>query len=118
MGARKCPAARHVLDHRPVGLPPTLGDLGREQVVRDVSAQRQAEDDLRFHKRLLDAAGDAVIATRPDGTVIYWSRSAVALYGWEADDVLGRNIVDVAPIEASREESARGRRPATPSTTC
>lgn len=77
--------------------------VGAVVAMRDVSAQRAVEADLRFHRRLLDAVGEAVIATRPDGTILYWSRSAESLYGWPAEEVLGRNIVDVSPSEASRE---------------
>jgi PAS domain S-box-containing protein len=69
---------------------------------RDVTRQRRDEEDLRFHKRLLDAVGEAVVATRPDGTITYWSRSAEAIYGWSAAEALGRNVVDVTPAETSR----------------
>ena len=42
--------------------------------------------------RVLDAIGLAVIATRLDGTICYWSPFAETLYGWSASEVLGRNI--------------------------
>jgi PAS domain S-box-containing protein len=44
---------------------------------------------------VLDALGRAVIATDPEGTVVYWNRGAEVLYGWAADDVLGRNLAGV-----------------------
>ena len=34
-----------------------------------------------FHARLLDAVGQAVIATDPQGKVVYWNRAAQRLYG-------------------------------------
>jgi PAS domain S-box-containing protein len=44
---------------------------------------------------VLDAVSRAVIATDIDGTIVYWNRGAERLYGWTADEVLGRGIVDV-----------------------
>ena len=80
------------------------GVIGAVASIRDVTTQRRLEEDLRFHKRLLDAVGDAVIATRPDGTVLYWNRSAQALYGWSAEEVVGRNVLRIAIPEGARTE--------------
>jgi PAS domain S-box-containing protein len=49
--------------------------------------------------RLLDQVPAAVVATDLSGTVLYWNRHAEALYGWSAEEALGRNIVDlVVPV--------------------
>lgn len=77
--------------------------LGAVISFRDITEERRAADEARFHKTLLDAVGDAVMATRPDGTITYWNRAAERLYGWRAHEVLGRNVVDVTPTLASRE---------------
>ena len=42
--------------------------------------------------RLLDAVGHAVIATDLAGAVQYWNHAAERLYGWTADEVMGRDI--------------------------
>lgn len=55
---------------------------------------------------LLNALGEAVIATDLDGYVIYWNRAAESLYGWTADEVIGRNILDVTPSAESRAAAA------------
>lgn len=52
--------------------------------------------------RSLDGGVEAVIATDRYGTILYWSRSAEKLYGWPADEVLGRGILQVTPSEGSR----------------
>lgn len=44
---------------------------------------------------VLDAVGRAVVATDTDGTILYWNRGAELLYGWTAEEVLGRSLVDV-----------------------
>ena len=61
---------------------------------------------LHFQAQLLGAVGEAVIATDLAGTITYFNRAAEALYGWSAQEVIGRNCVDVLTNEASAEQSA------------
>jgi PAS domain S-box-containing protein len=53
------------------------------------------EDLIRFHARLLESVNVAVIATTLSGEIVYWNRFATELYGWEADEAIGKNIVHV-----------------------
>jgi PAS domain S-box-containing protein len=55
---------------------------------------------------LLEAVGQAVIATDAAGAIILWSPAAEALYGWKASEVLGRNILEITPMEISRSQGA------------
>ncbi len=50
-----------------------------------------------FQARLLDAVGQAVIATNLDGRIIYWNRAAQELYGWSSTEALGQNVMDLTP---------------------
>ncbi len=61
----------------------------------DVTAERQAHAAQRFQAQLLGAVGEAVIATDLDGTIRYWNQAAERLYGWSANEVLGRLVTDV-----------------------
>jgi diguanylate cyclase (GGDEF)-like protein/PAS domain S-box-containing protein len=59
----------------------------------------------RFHERLLDAVGQAVIATDTQGKVVYWNRAAENLYGWLANEAMGRPIVEITPSEELAERA-------------
>jgi PAS domain S-box-containing protein len=59
----------------------------------------------RFHAYLLDAVGQAIIATDPLGKIIYWDRAAQELYGWSADEAVGRSILEVTPSEDLAEQA-------------
>ena len=65
----------------------------------DITGRKSAEEQIRFQARLLDAVGQAIIATNPQGTIIYWNRAAEELYGWHKEEVMGRPIVEVTPSE-------------------
>ncbi len=71
-----------------------------------LSGKKKAVEQVRFQARLLDAVGQAVIATSIDGAVTYWNRAAERLYGWKKEEVIGRNIMSVTPTESSREQAA------------
>ncbi len=60
---------------------------------------------LQFHDHLLNAVGQAVIATDLAGAITYWNRAAETLYGWRADEVIGRNVVEVVPSETTQAQA-------------
>jgi PAS domain S-box-containing protein len=53
--------------------------------------------------RLLHFLGHAVIATDLGGRIVRWNAAAERLYGWTAEEILGRNIADVTVSEAGKE---------------
>lgn len=60
------------------------------------------------HARRVDRGDRAFIATDTDGTVVYWGKVAEAVYGWSAEEAIGRNILDLTPTEMSRRQAWSG----------
>lgn len=48
----------------------------------------------------------AIIATDLQGKITFWNLAAERLYGWRAEEVLAKNILEVTPSRLSREEAA------------
>ena len=71
----------------------------------DTPRRRRPEDQIHFQRRLLDAVGQAIIATDLQGKIVYWNRAAEKLYGWSTEEVTGRPIVEVTPSEAFLERA-------------
>src|ERR687897_173077 len=71
----------------------------------DITGRKSAEEQIRFQARLLDAVGQAIIATNTQGRIIYWNRAAEELYGWSKEEVMGRPIVEVTPSEEMLERA-------------
>jgi PAS domain S-box-containing protein len=74
-------------------------------VTQEITEHKQAEQKTRFQADLLGAVGQAVIATDLEGRITYWNRSAQDLYGFSAEETMGRFVVDVIPSEAYRERA-------------
>jgi PAS domain S-box-containing protein len=83
------------------------GDVvGVHGTAQDVTERKQADEQLRMQAHLLDAVGEAVVATDLDGTVIYWGPGAEKLYGWRAEDAKGRSIIEVIPAVRTPQDPA------------
>lgn len=70
---------------------------------RDITTRKQIEENLRLQARMLDSVGQAVIATDPHQTILYWNTTAVSMFGWSKEEALGRKIDDILPPQSSRE---------------
>ena len=46
----------------------------------------------------------AVIATDRSGTVVFWNRQAEELYGWQSEEAIGRDILELTPTMMSANE--------------
>ena len=68
-------------------------------IYRDISERRRAEEQIRYHAGLLQDVSDAIIATDPDGRVQAWNKAAERIYGWKADETLGKIFHDMIKPE-------------------
>lgn len=68
---------------------------GAVALVEDVTARTEAENESRFRNALLDAIGEAVLAARPDGAIVYANPAAERLLGWRASELIGENGVEL-----------------------
>jgi PAS domain S-box-containing protein/putative nucleotidyltransferase with HDIG domain len=65
-----------------------------EGIVRDVTARRQAEEDLRFTQFVVEHAGDAVYWMEADGHLRYANPAACRALGYELDEFRRMTIHD------------------------
>jgi len=67
----------------------------RAQVERRRSEKimRQAVAKLREQASLLDLAPDAVVVRNLDLTIRFWSKGAERLYGWSAEEAIGKTLL-------------------------
>jgi len=59
-------------------------------IQQDISARKQTEHTLREQAALLNLAPDAIFATDLENRIKFWNRGAEDMYGWSAQDALGR----------------------------
>jgi len=76
---------------------------------RDLTEQARSAEEVRLQARLLDAVGQAVIATDPEGNIIYWNRAAEEIYGWTKEEVMDQTLSEFVVSEDLRERAAEIR---------
>jgi PAS domain S-box-containing protein len=65
--------------------------VGLRGIVTDITEQKKTTETLIFQSQLLEAAGQALIAVDKNRIIRYWNRGAENLYGWAAEEVLGKS---------------------------
>src|SRR6201996_8971114 len=63
-----------------------------QRVLQRTAQLAESEKQLRQRADLLDLASEAIMVRDLDGILQFWNSGAEAFYGWNRDEVLGRNV--------------------------
>jgi PAS domain S-box-containing protein len=83
---------------------PIMEDMlvAKARVVLELYAQNEQ---IRQQAGLIDAVGQAIIATDLNGIIWFWNRMAEEMFGWKAVEVIGKNTIDITTTHASKKEA-------------
>jgi len=73
-------------------------------IVVDITERKVAQETLRYQAAILETVNDAVIGSDLSFHIQYWNKSAERIYGWTAEEVLGKLVHDVLRMEISEEK--------------
>jgi PAS domain S-box-containing protein len=68
-------------------------------IKHDVSEQRAAEEAKAFLAAVVESSEDAIIACTLTGIILTWNRGAECIFGYHAEDVIGKQIPMLMPSE-------------------
>ncbi len=107
-----------------ISLSPVTTDNGIVvlSAIRDVSDRKRIEEELRraneelghrkdrqlweYQNRLaliVDSSQDAIIGKNLDGIITHWNKGAEGIYGYKAEEVIGKPITLLAPVDRQDE---------------
>ncbi len=85
--------------------------LYRVATVQDITERKLASESLRSTRDHLQAVDRAsplpIVALTPDGTVLHWNHAAEELFGWTAEEVLGKPLPIVPEDKVEEYEQFR-----------
>ncbi len=61
----------------------------------EITERKLAEEQVRQQASLLDLAQDAILVCDLDRKIVYWNKGAEQTYGYQADEVTGRDVDEV-----------------------
>jgi len=80
------------------------GDIVRYVALKqDVTARRASEQAARFLAAIVESSDDAITSTDMDGAITSWNAGAEALYGYRAEEVIGKPISILIPPDRMHE---------------
>ncbi|MBI2908520.1 MAG: PAS domain S-box protein [Chloroflexi bacterium] len=78
---------------------PYVGEARCFTAIMDITELHRAQADLRYQAGLLDDVSEAIISTDLDFRVLSWNKAAEEIYGWRAEEMMGRRFTDVVQTE-------------------
>ncbi|MEH1891202.1 MAG: PAS domain S-box protein [Nostoc sp.] len=70
-------------------------------LTRDITQQKQAEQKIREQAALLDVSTDAILLRNIHNEILFWNKGAERLYGWKAEEVVGKDVLQLLDKEIS-----------------
>ncbi len=61
----------------------------------DITELKRTEDKLREQAELLDHAQDAILLRDLEHRITYWNKGAERVYGWSAEEAIGRRVSEM-----------------------
>ncbi len=78
--------------------------IGVARIARDISRQKLVDRDLARLAAIVNSADDAIVSKNLDGIVRTWNQGAERLFGFTADEIIGKSITLIIPPERLAEE--------------
>ncbi|HYK22405.1 MAG TPA: PAS domain S-box protein, partial [Pyrinomonadaceae bacterium] len=69
----------------------------------DITERKRAEEQIREQAALLDQAQDAILVRDLDGRLSFWNKGAEQIYGWTAEEAIGKKAQQLLFKERSTQ---------------
>jgi PAS domain S-box-containing protein len=74
---------------------PISGYIG--VIYRDITERKKAEEKIQSMANALESSNDAIITQSLDGIIESWNKGAEQIYGYSAEEILGKNVSILEP---------------------
>jgi PAS domain S-box-containing protein len=71
----------------------------------DITEQREVDEKQARLAAIVDSSDDAIISKTLDGIITTWNNAATKIFGWTAEEAIGKHITLIIPAERLAEET-------------
>jgi PAS domain S-box-containing protein len=79
--------------------------VGAVNILVDITERKRAEIATQRLAAIVDSSDDAIISKDLDGTINSWNSAAERLFGYTAEEVIGKSVTILIPQDRQDEES-------------
>lgn len=72
-------------------------------VYKDQTSQKQNEEQIQQLASIVESSNDAIVAISTDGNITSWNPAAERIYGYTADEILGKPVMQMIPLQLHRQ---------------
>ncbi|AAM04738.1 TPA: PAS domain S-box protein [Methanosarcina acetivorans] len=74
-------------------------------IVQDITERKEAEEKIRILADVVESSNDAIITESLKGIITSWNKGAEQIYGYSAEEILGKNVSILEPDNLKGEIS-------------
>lgn len=78
--------------------------IGAAKIVRDISRQKRLEEASLRLAAIVESSDDAIASKDLNGIITSWNHSAEKLFGYTAEEIIGRPVTLIIPPELHHDE--------------
>jgi PAS domain S-box-containing protein len=78
--------------------------VGAAKIVRDITRQKKLEEAALRLAAIVESSDDAIASKDLRGTITSWNRSAEKLFGYKAEEIIGKPVMLIIPPELHHDE--------------
>ena len=66
-------------------------------IVQDITESKKAEEKIQILASAVESSDDAIITESLEGIITSWNKGAEQIYGYSAEEILGKNVSILEP---------------------
>lgn len=80
------------------------GIIGVSKIARDISDHSLAAEKEAILAAIIESSNDAIISKNLESIITSWNRSAERIFGYRAEEMIGKSILNLVPANRQQEE--------------
>jgi PAS domain S-box-containing protein len=80
--------------------------VGAVNCFQDITERKRSEEAALRFAAIIESSDDAIVSKNLDGIITSWNGGAERIFGYLADEIIGRPITLLIPLDCQKEEEA------------